>query len=71
MPSIGPIGNFDLVKKIDIEHALSTILQYRPLSRAKIASLTGLNKIITTSERMSLISAPICRSETISLCGLS
>jgi N-acetylglucosamine repressor len=49
MPSIRPIGNFDLVKKINMEHALSTILQYRPLSRAKIASLTGLNKMTVSS----------------------
>lgn len=49
MPSIGPLGNYDLVKKINMEHALSTILQYRPLSRAKIASLTGLNKMTVSS----------------------
>ncbi|MVQ35131.1 ROK family protein [Paenibacillus sp. MAH-34] len=32
-----------------MEHAISTILKYRPLSRAKIASLTGLNKMTVSS----------------------
>lgn len=45
----GPIGNYDLVKKINMEHTISTILKYRPLSRAKIASLTGLNKMTVSS----------------------
>ncbi|SFM22351.1 Sugar kinase of the NBD/HSP70 family, may contain an N-terminal HTH domain [Paenibacillus sp. 1_12] len=45
----GPIGNHDLVKKINMEHIISTILQYRPVSRAKIASLTGLNKMTVSS----------------------
>lgn len=49
MHSNGPIGNYDLVKKINMEHAISTILKYRPLSRAKIASLTGLNKMTVSS----------------------
>ncbi|MBP1966229.1 ROK family protein [Paenibacillus aceris] len=49
MRSNGPIGNYDLVKKINMEHAISTILKYRPLSRAKIASLTGLNKMTVSS----------------------
>lgn len=49
MPSNGPIGNYDLVKKINMEHAISTILKFRPLSRAKIASLTGLNKMTVSS----------------------
>jgi predicted NBD/HSP70 family sugar kinase len=45
----GPIGNQDLVKKINMEHTVRTILAHRPLSRAKIASLTGLNKMTVSS----------------------
>jgi N-acetylglucosamine repressor len=47
--SNGAIGNLDLVKKINMEHTINTILKYRPLSRAKIASLTGLNKMTVSS----------------------
>ncbi len=43
------IGNLDLVKKINMEHTIKTILKYRPLSRAKIASITGLNKMTVSS----------------------
>ncbi|OCT15574.1 hypothetical protein A8709_16005 [Paenibacillus pectinilyticus] len=49
MNSRGPIGNYDLVKKINMEHTISTILKYRPISRAKIAALTGLNKMTVSS----------------------
>lgn len=43
------IGNFDLVKKINLKLVLETILQHRPLSRAQIASITGLNKMTVSS----------------------
>ncbi|TBL75306.1 ROK family protein [Paenibacillus thalictri] len=49
MQSKGLIGNHDLVKKINMEHTIKTILQHRPLSRAKIAALTGLNKMTVSS----------------------
>jgi len=45
----GEIGNLDLVKKINMEHCIRTILSFRPISRAKIASLTGLNKMTVSS----------------------
>ncbi|MFD0678579.1 MULTISPECIES: ROK family protein [unclassified Paenibacillus] len=45
----GLIGNHDLVKKINMEHIINTILQYRPVSRAKIAALIGLNKMTVSS----------------------
>jgi N-acetylglucosamine repressor len=49
MPSNGSIGNLDLVKKINMDHTIKTIINYRPISRAKIASLTGLNKMTVSS----------------------
>ncbi|MGG1516114.1 ROK family protein [Paenibacillus oryzisoli] len=49
MNAKGPIGNFDLVKKINMEHTIGTILRYRPISRAKIAAITGLNKMTVSS----------------------
>ncbi|WP_181410263.1 ROK family protein [Paenibacillus sp. tmac-D7] len=49
MQAKGQIGNLDLVKKINMEHIINTILKYRPISRAKIASITGLNKMTVSS----------------------
>jgi len=49
MPSIGSVGNLDLVKKINMDHTIRAILKHRPISRAKIASLTGLNKMTVSS----------------------
>jgi N-acetylglucosamine repressor len=49
MNSKSPLGNYDLVKKINMEHTITTLLKYRPISRAKIASLTGLNKMTVSS----------------------
>lgn len=49
MPPKSPIANLDLVRKINMEHSIHTILTSRPLSRAKIAALTGLNKMTVSS----------------------
>lgn len=49
MRSKGQIGNLDLVKKINMEHIIGTILSNRPISRAKIAALTGQNKMTVSS----------------------
>lgn len=43
------IGNHDLVKKINMKHTVETILNHRPISRAKIAALSGLNKMTVSS----------------------
>ncbi|WP_135556373.1 ROK family protein [Paenibacillus cymbidii] len=45
----GQIGNLDLVRKINLEITFKTILEHRPVSRATIASITGLNKMTVSS----------------------
>ncbi|WP_127585561.1 ROK family protein [Paenibacillus koleovorans] len=49
MHSKGSIGNLDLVKKINMDHTIKALLKHRPISRARIAALTGLNKMTVSS----------------------
>lgn len=49
MDYIDQNGNYDLMKRLNIQKVLKTILLNNPTSRAKIASLIGLNKVTVSS----------------------
>lgn len=42
-------GNNDLIKKINLEKVLRTLISNQPISRAQIAYITGLNKVTVSS----------------------
>ncbi len=45
----GTKGSLELLKRINLEYVLKTILEHRPISRAQISTLTGLNKMTVSS----------------------
>lgn len=49
MSYLGLSGNSDLMKRLNLEKVMRTILLHRPISRAQIASLTGLNKVTVSN----------------------
>lgn len=49
MTYTGLNGNFDLMKKLNMEKVLRTIMAHRPISRAKISTISGLNKVTVSS----------------------
>ena len=42
-------GNNELIKKINLDKVLNTILLHQPLSRAQISVLTNINKVTVSS----------------------
>lgn len=49
MNYLGQNGNYDLMKKLNLEKVLRTILLHHPISRAKISTSIGLNKVTVSS----------------------